>query len=363
MIAMKHEFFKQNRSVAGIKYAQNAIHLIAITGLSLALLAAPVFAQKPSDAALSGQGAISVSEWLARMHEAAMKKRSYVGTLVQSSGGAQGGINSARIWHACDGQTQVERVEALTGIPRSSIRKDDKLVTFVPEAKLVRIETRESMVGSGNFTDLLKPGDNSIAEFYTVKSLGAERIAGHEADVVQLFPRDSLRYGYRLWTERKTALVLKIQTLDAAGAVLEQAAYSELQLDAPVKMNKLKAMMKPAEGWRVEHSDVVKTTAAAEGWQLKANVPGFKPVSCHKRGASTQSAQDDTLQWVFSDGLATVSLFVQPYDKALHAQEGVASTGATHSLFHRMNDYFLTVVGEVPPSTLRSFANAFERKK
>jgi sigma-E factor negative regulatory protein RseB len=356
-------FFKQNGPLAGIKYAQNAMNLIALAGLTVALLASPAMAQKPSDPVPTGNGAISVSEWLARMHEAAMKKRSYVGTLVQSSGGTSGGINSARIWYACDGQNQVERVEALTGAPRSSIRKDDKLVTFVPETKLVRMETRESMAGSGNFTDILKPGDNSIAEFYTVKSLGAERIAGHEAEVVQLSPRDSLRYGYRLWTERKTALVLKIQTLDASGAVLEQAAFSELQLDAPVKMSKLKAMMKPQEGWRVEQSDVVKTTAAAEGWHLKANVPGFKPVSCHKRGASTQAAQDDTVQWVFSDGLATVSLFVQPFDKARHTQEGIAAMGATHSLFRRMNEYFLTAVGEVPPSTLRSFANAFERKK
>ncbi len=356
-------FFKSNPQQVHVNKSQFAIDSIAIAGLSLVLLAAPAFAQKFSDPTPTGNGAISVSEWLSRMHDSAMKKRSYVGTMVQSSGGAQGGISSARIWHACDGQNQIERVEALTGAPRSSIRKDDKLVTFVPEAKLVRMETREGIVGSSNFTELLKPGDNSIAEFYTVKSLGTERIAGHEADVVQLKARDELRYGYRLWTERKTALVLKIQTLDALGAVLEQAAFSELQLDAPVKMSKLKAMMKPADGWRVEHSDVVKTTAAAEGWQLKSNVPGFKPVSCHKRGASTAAVQDDTLQWVFSDGLATVSLFVQPFDKARHTQEGIAATGATNSLFRRMNEYFLTAVGEVPPSTLRSFANAFERKK
>ncbi|MFM7332007.1 MAG: MucB/RseB C-terminal domain-containing protein [Brachymonas sp.] len=354
---------KKNRPLPGMKSVQSAIHLIVTASLAAMLLGSPAFAQKPSEPAPTGQGAISVSEWLARMHEAAMKKRSFVGTLVQSSGGQAGGISSARIWHACDGQTQVERVEALTGAPRSSIRKDAKVVTFVPEAKLVRMETREGMVSSGNFTDLLKPGDNSIAEFYTAKSLGTERIAGHEAEVVQLKARDDLRYGYRLWTERKTALVLKIQTLDASGSVLEQAAFSELQLDAPVKMSKLKAMMKPQEGWRVEQSDVLKTTAAAEGWQLKSPVPGFQSVSCHKRGASTAQSLDDTLQWVFSDGLATVSLFVQTFDRARHTQEGVAATGATNSLFRRMNEHFLTVVGEVPPQTLRQFASALERKK
>jgi sigma-E factor negative regulatory protein RseB len=333
-----------------------ALSLFAMTWHAGAQSVAPA----PQAAVPTGQGAISVNEWLTRMHEASMQKRSYIGTMVQSS---QGGMISARIWHACDGQTQMERIETLTGAPRSSIRKNDKMVTFVPELKLVRMETREGLGTGSNFTELLKPGAGSIPDFYTVKALGGERIAGFESDVVQLQPRDSLRYGYRIWTERKTALVLKLQTLDASGAVLEQAAFSELQLDAPVKAGKLKQMMKPTEGWRVEQADVIKTTAAAEGWQLKSNVPGFKGVSCQKRGAATASNTDDTMQWVFSDGLATVSLFVESFDKSRHTQEGVSTSGATNSLFRRIQDHFLTAVGEVPLQTLRDFAAALERKK
>ncbi len=342
-----------------INAVHGAIHLIAMGALAGLLLCTSAWAQKSSDPAPTGNGAIAVNEWLSRMHDAAMSKRSYIGTLVQSS---QSGMSSARIWFACDGINQTERIEALTGTPRSSIRRDDKVVTFVPEAKLVRMETREGMPASG-ITELLKPGVGSIPDFYTVQSLGSERIAGYEADIVQLKPRDNLRYGYRVWTERKSALVLKLQTLDAGGSVLEQAAFSELQIEAPVKAEKLKAMMKPAEGWRIEQSDAVKTTAAAEGWLLKSAVPGFKPVSCHKRGASTGKPQDDTMQWVFSDGLATVSLFVENFDKLRHTQEGIAATGATHTLLRRMNDYFLTAVGEVPPQTLRNFALLLERKK
>ncbi len=378
--------FKQNRSQAVIKRALNAHFLIAFSLLSASsLLPIRSIAQTPAPVNANaqpvptGDGAISINEWLSRMHEASMKKRSFIGTLVQTS---QSGISSARIWHACDGSSQIERMETLTGAPRSSIRKDDKLVTFMPELKLARYEKREGLGAGSSFTELLKPGANQIPDFYTVKSLGNERIAGLETDVVQLSPRDNLRYGYRLWTERKSALVLKLQTMDSFGAVLEQAAFSELQLDAPVKADKLKQMMKPAEGWRVEKTDVVKTTAAAEGWQLKASVPGFKAVSCHKRGASmstsasgspaasnenspanTQPTMPPTMQWVFSDGLATVSLFVESYDKARHTQEGLAVSGATHSLFRRMNEFFLTAVGEVPPQTLRQFAAALERKK
>ncbi|MBS7808943.1 MucB/RseB C-terminal domain-containing protein [Variovorax sp. PCZ-1] len=354
------QYLKKNPMLVGYESARNALIFIAMSGCLAAAFAqtqVPVAAPVPT-----GDGAISVNEWLVRMHEASMKKRSYIGTLVQSS---RDGMSSARIWHACDGASQIERIESLTGAPRSSIRKDDKLVTFMPETKLVRMEKREGLGAGASFSDLLKPGANQIPDFYTVKSLGSERIAGLDADVVVLNPRDGLRYGYRIWTERKSALVLKLQTLDASGTIVEQAAFSELQLDAPVKADKLKSMMKPAEGWRVEQADVVKTTASAEGWNLKTPVPGFKSVSCHKRGSAQSGlvSGDGTVQWVFSDGLATVSLFLEAFDKTRHTQEGLASAGATHSLFRRMNEHFLTAVGEVPPQTLRNFAAALERKK
>jgi sigma-E factor negative regulatory protein RseB len=294
------------------------------------------------------------------MHDAAMKKRSYIGTLVQSSPQA---MSSARIWHACDGAQQMERIETLTGAPRSTFRHNDKQVTFLPEQKVARVEYREQI---GGFPDLLKPGAGSIPEFYALKSLGAERVAGLDADTVQLVPKDALRYGYRIWTDKKSNLVLKLQTLDASGNVLEQAAFSELQMDAPVKMDKLLQMMGATDGYKVEQTiPLTKTTAAAEGWSLKSSAPGFKPMSCYKRaGGSAGSPQgEQMLQWIFSDGLATVSLFVEDYDKSRHIQEGVIASGATHTLLKRVNEYWLTAVGEVPYQTLKTFALGLERKK
>jgi sigma-E factor negative regulatory protein RseB len=327
--------------------------------------------------------ALSINDWLLRMHESAMRKRSYVGTLVQSSPQA---ISSARIWHACDGAQQIERVETLTGAPRSTFRHNNKVITFMPETKVARIEKREQL---GGFPDLLKPGAGSIPEFYTLKTLGVERVAGFEADMVLLAPKDALRFGYRIWTEKKSNLVLKLQTLEANGVVLEQAAFSELQLDAPVKMEKLAQMMSATEGYKVDQSAITKTNASAEGWNLKSPVAGFKPLSCYKRGianntgnsnlaantgsanvgsassasAATSPQDGTTLQWIFSDGLATVSLFVENYDAARHTQEGMMAQGATHSLFKRMNEFWLTAVGEVPPQTLKAFAQGLERRR
>jgi sigma-E factor negative regulatory protein RseB len=72
------------------------------------------------------------------------------------------------------------------------------------------------------------------------------------------------------------------------------------------------------------------------------------------------------MQWIFSDGLASVSLFVEPYDAQRHPRETMVAMGATHALTQRIaekGDWWLTVVGEVPPATLKAFAQSLERRK
>lgn len=303
------------------------------------------------------QADLNVGQWLLRLHEAS-RQRSYIGTFVVSA--ATGSLSSARIWHVCDGVQQIERVETLTGAPRSTFRRNDEVVTFLSESKVVRTEKRDSL---GIFPSILTGATSPIPEFYTARKLGSERVAGFEADVVQVAAKDSLRFGYRIWSEKKTGLVVKLQTLDTDGAVLEQAAFSELQLDAPVRMDKLIQLMGNTEGYRVEKADPVKTTAAAEGWVLKGPVAGFKPVNCYKRQASGATAANGAMQWIFSDGLASVSLFVEVYDRQRHTQEGLMAIGATQTLMRRLNDWWLTVVGEVPPQTLRAFAQSLERSR
>lgn len=322
-----------------------------------------VFAQAPGTAPAGATAQAperSINDWLMRMHEAS-RRRTYVGTFVVSS--AAGDMSSARIWHACDGVQQMERVENLTGAPRSTFRRNDQVVTFLPDSKVVRTEKRESL---GLFPNLLKTSETTIPEFYVAQAAGAERVAGFDADVVQLNPRDNLRFGYRIWSEKKSGLVVKLQTLDGEGQVIEQAAFSELQMDVPVKMDKLAQMMASTDGYKVQKADPVKTTADAQGWLLKTPVAGFKPMGCYKRPAAS-NGRDDAMQWIFSDGLASVSLFVEAYDRQRHVHEVLLSMGATQTLSRRLpdkgGDWWLTAVGEVPPQTLKAFAQSLERRK
>ncbi len=347
-----------NAAVGGIGNA--SANAAAGANASSAVLAAanPAGDAKPTER--------NISDWLMRMHEAS-RNRAYLGVFVVSSSSS---MASAKIWHVCDGEQQIERVENLTGAPRSTFRRNDEVITFHPESKTALAEKRESM---GLFPNLLKTQNSSIEQFYAARQTGVERVAGFEADVVQLVPKDGLRFGYRVWSEKKSGLVVKLQTLDTDGRVLEQAAFSELQLDANVSASKLTQMMGATEGYKVERPDLVKTTALAEGWMLKTPVAGFRPMSCYKRvvvkgdGPQAESA----MQWIFSDGLASVSLFAEIFDRQRHLKEGLAGTGATQSLTYRLTekaadktiDWWLTAVGEVPAQTLTSFVQGLERKK
>ena len=302
-------------------------------------------------------GDTPLNNWLLRVHEAS-KHRAYTGTFVVSAGG---NLASARIWHVCDGTQQVERVESLSGIPRATYRRNDQVVTLYPSSKVAVLESRESL---GLFPALLKSTDASIGEFYNFKVLGAERLAGFEADAIALTPKDAWRYGYRVWSEKRSGLVLQLQTLDANGRVLEQSAFSELQLNAPVKMAQLVQQMEDTSGYRVSRPAMRTVTPGSQGWSLAVPVPGFRSAGCFNRALGAVDALPNVMQWIFTDGLATLSLFVESFDRRHHQREGATdSGGATHIVTRKLGDWWATVVGEVPVTTLNAFADALERKK
>lgn len=296
---------------------------------------------------------MSIQQWLERLHNAS-SNRAFIGTYVVSAGTD---MAASKIWHVCDGQQQMERIESLTGAPMTTVRRNDEVMTFAPDARTVVKEKRDSL---RLFPDLNSASGQQIATFYSVKVLGHDRVAGHDADVVAFHPKDNLRFGYKVWAERKTGLVVKLQTLAANGQVLEQVAFTELQLDAPVKMENLSKLMANTKGYQVVEPDVRPTTPEAQGWRVKKPVAGFNPVGCHVR-IEAAGPHPALMQWVFSDGMAAVSLFVEGLDPGRHTKDKMASTGATHTVATRVGGYWVTAMGEVPFETLRLFVSALER--
>jgi len=299
-----------------------------------------------------------VARWLLRLHDAT-RQRAYVGTFVVSAGST---MSTSRIWHVCNGGEQIERVDALSGVRRSTFRRDDTVVTFWPDSRTVVRETREAL---GLFPHLLQHADAGIGRFYRLKRLGQERVAGIESDVVQLEPMDTLRFGYRVWTEHQSGLVVKLQTMGADSRVLEQAAFSELQFNMPLTFHQLKVLMENTRGYQVQSPTLHKTTVEQEGWTVGAGVSGFQPVQCYRGVDAADAGVDRTVQCIFSDGLASVSVFVEPFDASRHVRVDAherLSMGATHLRVRRVQDWWLTAVGEAPGSTLTALLQALEKK-
>lgn len=313
-------------------------------------------ASAPAEALDAG----AVRAWLLRIHEAA-SRRNFQGTFVVSAGGV---VTSSRIAHYCDGSNQYERVEALDGQMRRVFRHNNTVHTLWPQSRVAVVEQRDSL---GAFPGLLYEVDHSIVDHYDVRRIGTERVAGHEAHVLQIAPRDGHRFGHRLWAERDTGLLLRAEVIGERNEVLESAAFSDVAMGVRAQTGSVRQDMSRLDGYRVVRPKLEPTRLEDEGWTLRSAVPGFRPVSCVRRpldanGTVPVEAMPNVVQSIYSDGLTHVSLFIEPYDATRHGKAMQTAIGATHTLMRRHGDWWVTAVGDVPAATLKSFVSALERR-
>ena len=338
----------------------------AAIGLPLPVLAAPPAPglTTPSASTSSTLAPDHARQWLARLHEAT-RKQSYLGTFVVGTGAS---MASARIAHVCEGADLYERIDALDGAARRVYRHNDTVHTVWPQAKRAQVEQRDKL---GAFPSLLQAGAAGVAEFYELKPRGVERVAGYEADVLLLKPKDTWRFAYRLWSERQSGLLLRAEVLDEQGEVMEWSAFSEVKIGAREPMAHMTLSEHKLNGYDVQRGTLVRTDLAREGWVLKEDVPGFKSVSCVRRAPMRTDAArapvepaklPEMIQAIYSDGLTHVSIFIEPYDPVAHQRELLLTLGANRTLAQRRGDWWLTVMGDVPVATLRAFVAALERR-
>lgn len=332
--------------------------LFAGVGLAAAVVGSAGWAG--GSAAAEGNTPVDARAWLVRVHEAA-SRRNYQGTQVVTAGGT---ISSSRVAHYCDGTQQYERVDMLDGQTRRVFRHNDTVYTLWPQRQVAVVEQREPLPP---FPAVLQAGGESLTEHYELMAQGSDRQAGYDADVFLLKPRDRLRFAQRLWAERTTGLLLRADVLGPHGEVLESSAFSEVAIGVKPQPEQVLQPLKKLEGYRVLRPVLTPTQLEAEGWLLKQAVSGFRQVSCVKRPLDPVMADDSSaktvLQTIFSDGLTHVSLFIEPFDPQRHQRPMVTAMGATHTLMLRQGDWWVTVVGDVPASTLKQFAGALERRK
>jgi sigma-E factor negative regulatory protein RseB len=329
----------------------------------LACLLPPLPARAAPEA--SALPAAEARAWLTRIRSAA-SVANYQGTMVFSVGGT---MSSSRVGHYAVGDQTFEHLEALDGRQQRILRHNDAVHTLWPQTRVAVIETRETRTAWSTTPQQVDP---QALDFYELRRDGVARVAGRDATVFILQPRDLLRFPQRLWADEATGLVLRADVIGlpdgkaGAPAVLESTQFSEVAIGVKPRPDAvLQELRNPRslDGWRVVRPRQQPTELAAEGWVLQRPVAGFLLASCVRRGMETAGDQAQVLQAVFSDGLTHVSLFIEPYQPQRHRGELSARQGATGTLMQRRGEHWLTVVGDVPAPTLKLFADAIERRR
>ena len=307
-----------------------------------------------------GAAAPDARHWVERIRTAA-RERSYQGTMVFKAGDV---VSSSRVGHFLVGDQTYERVEALDGRQQAIYRHNELIYTVWPGDRVATVEHRTGLGESLGLPEL----DPRLHEQYEVRVLVNDRLAGRDAQVLMLKPRDTLRFAQRLWVDAATGLMLRADVLAANGGVLESAAFSDVDLGTRAQRESVLGPIKKLDGYRVVTLRPSPTQLDAEGWVLGVLPPGFKLAGCMRRGIgdpvdAAMSKPADTVQAVFSDGLARVSIFIEPYDGLRQRQPLMTQMGATHTLMRpRFERWWVTVMGDVPPATLKQFLAALERR-
>jgi sigma-E factor negative regulatory protein RseB len=92
---------------------------------------------------------------------------------------------------------------------------------------------------------------------------------------------------------------------------------------------------------------------------MGAELPGFQKVAELKRRLGDARSVN---QVVFSDGLAAVSVFIEPMQGNDAVQTGLASMGAIHIYTREVAHHRVTVVGDAPALSVQRIADAVEYK-
>jgi sigma-E factor negative regulatory protein RseB len=307
-------------------------------------------------------GADDARAWLEKMNHA-LAMRNYDGTFFHLSDGR---VETMRIVHRVKAGRVTERLQSLDGSGREFIRNNDELTCYLPDQHTILVEPRQD---HGPFLGSLAHFGADVGEFYSLELLPTARVLGRAAKVVVVNPKDQYRFGYRLWLDENTAMPLKSQLCDSRGQVIEQIVFARLVMPDNIPDSELTPAV-PTQGMRWVRQGLSSETAPPALLAFRASElpPGFHltVAGAQTLGAATVPAA----HLVYSDGLATVSVFVEAQpDRNSGAEgrtdaapevplQGLARVGSGFAFSTVVQGHQVTAVGEVPARTVEFIAHS-----
>ncbi len=278
----------------------------------------------------------------------ATKKLTYEGEFVYTRGN---NIDVMRILHKSDSNGEREKIISLTGPAREIIRNNQTVTCIFPDTQEVMIEQSRAQSFAANLPEQIE----TIADFYQYSTTGSERIAGRDTWVVSVAPRDDFRYGYQLWIDKDTYLLLKSELRDESGTPLEVIMFTQLQMRESLADELFAPSITGEEYTRYEYTEQDEDQVDISGnntgqWQVTWLPAGFRLSNYHKK--STSVAGDFLEHMIYSDGVSMVSIFIEKLAAGATANIGPHKLGGVNVYARSSGNYQITAVGEVPQTTV-----------
>lgn len=294
------------------------------------------------------------ADWVERMARS-MTRQDYVGTFIYHHDGR---IEAMRIVHRRTDEGVRERLISLNGAAREVLRDDEKVTCFFPDSESVMVDRR---AGRNPLTEVVPREAERLEPYYDL-ALGSEgRVAGRDAQRVVLSPRDGFRYGYEFWIDRERGVLLRSDLIGTDGAAVEQIMFTEIDFPRRIPDDWLKPRVS-GEGYTWMEFGTAggePEAAALSEWQVTDLPPGFALRSSEYR--AIPGSDGPVAHYLFSDGLASVSVYVDRQESAVKPLIGGARMGAMSAYGRVIADHQVVVVGETPMRTVKAVAESVAR--
>lgn len=282
----------------------------------------------------------TANDWLGQMVQA-VQKLPYQGRSIFVNGTQ---LTSFEVHHAqIDGETW-ERIRHLSGEPSEVLRRGDRVSCLHPEGSVDFNLTGLPGAVGGAF----KRTNFALPDYYMLSKGGSERVAGRATRTLDVMPKDRMRYGYRLWLDQETAMLLKSVTVDHKGKALEVFEFIDIDMGSPVA----KSAFEPGDGleWLDKRAESDVKDPLDLSWNVSWLPKGFSMANSGLRRIGVGAVSSK----VFSDGLAAFTVFLEPLAEA-QVDEGTQLQGATVAVSRKGTtgdrQFLVTFVGEVPMET------------
>jgi sigma-E factor negative regulatory protein RseB len=313
--------------------------------LSAWLLVAGTLAALPAMAADDDARA-----WLAGMTEA-VATRTYQGEFLHM---ANGHFEKLQILHRVKDGHVAERLVSLSGSGREIVRTDGEVQCYLPDEHKVLVETHAE---HGPLLGTLPTFGDNLEANYRLEIAGRVRsVIGRNARILAVTPRDGFRFGYRVWIDEGTHMPVRTDLCDLQGNVLEQVLFTSLRVGGVLADAAFKPSLQTDNyTWVRQGSSGALASASLLPWRLMRMPPGFRISSSGLE--LLPGSERPVTHLVVSDGLASVSVFIEGPSAPHLATDGTGRVGSAYAYSKVVGGLQITAVGEVPPETVQLIAS------